>query len=307
MERFPKNARVCFLGDSITHGNNFVQRVIAYYKKHFPEDRVKFWNCGVSGGSAGSAKLYLADDLLPIRPTHVAVMLGVNDSARHLLERPVSPEREKGLDAALDAYKQNMNDILDTMTEKGIKVILCTPAPYAEFFKTEAEPLHGGHALILRYAEAVREMAAQRNLPVVDYHARLSELYLCEALYNPDHVHPNDMGHYRMAECFLRAQGLESDPYAPIGEITKEAGLTAWTEKVALLRNIWASEWMIIRKYDASYDEKLAIAKDYVENKRWGTFMYFKTLSEQYLEMKPQQQAIVSDINAFMDAYYDAE
>ena len=44
MKPFKQNARVTFLGDSITAANNFVPRIIGYYYKNLPDLRVKFWN-----------------------------------------------------------------------------------------------------------------------------------------------------------------------------------------------------------------------------------------------------------------------
>lgn len=305
MTRFPKNARVCFLGDSITHGNNFVKRIIAYYKKNYPEDGVKFWNCGVSGGSTTSAQLYMEDDLLPHNPTHVAIMLGVNDSGRDLLAKERTEERDAMLKGAYDAYNKKMEAIVDGLLSRGIKVILCTPAPYAEFQKTDVPPLPGAHTLITRYAEAVRKLARSRGLDVVDYHARLSELYLDEELYGADHVHPNDMGHFRMAECFLWAQGEDPIPYEPIEEITKTAGLTEWADLVSKQRNIFAGEWMIVCNYSASYEEKMKIVTDYVNEKRWGDFQYFEHLSKDYQMNKPSQPAITARINEIMEHYYD--
>ena len=304
MKRFPKDARVCFLGDSITHGNNFVTRIIAYYQKHFPEDHVKFWNCGVSGGSAGSGLLYLEDDLLRHNPTHVAIMLGVNDSCRTELDKPDSPEKTAVLDGALSGYTEKMNRLCDILREHNIEVILCTPAPYAEFYETGDHPLPGGHALILRYAETVRKLAHERNLDVVDYHARLSELYLDEALFNPDHVHPNDKGHYRMAECFLRAQGLWADEYQSIDDVIRDAGLDEWHTLVGKLRDLYAGEWMIVCNYSLSFEEKMKAAKEYIEQEKWGDFLYFKNLSKTYYENKPKEAEIAARIDAITEANF---
>ena len=50
MNRFPNGARVCFIGDSITHNNLFLAHIVAYYREHFKDSKVKFYNCGVSCG-----------------------------------------------------------------------------------------------------------------------------------------------------------------------------------------------------------------------------------------------------------------
>lgn len=306
MEVFQKEARVAFLGDSITAANNYTARIVDYYHKKLPELQVKFYNNGVSGGSVMSTAMFLEADLAPFKPTHVTIMLGVNDSNRNLLANPSSPERDSKLDEAFENYKTRMENLCDDLDRREIKVILCTPAPYAEFFITEQKPLPGGHALLLRYAEFIRETARKRAYPLVDFHARLSELYLDEDLYNPDHVHPNDLGHARMAECLLAAQGLPVRPLImgePPEAISPE--LDEWRTLVAKLRVIYAVEWMIVKNFGLPTNEKLAFVEDYVANEKWGDFMYFKTVSQAYLRDKPNESEITARIYEIMENLYN--
>ncbi len=308
MNVFPQNSRVTFLGDSITAGNNYCTRIADYYYKNLPELEVKFHCAGVSGGSATSGYLYLESDVYPAKPDFVTIMFGVNDSNRNLLLQPDSPERQVGLDNAFRAYQTNMDRLVDALTEKGISVVLCTPAPYAEHFVTNEAPLVGGHALILRYAEHVRQMAKERNLPLVDFHARLSELYLDEALYNPDHVHPNQLGTTRMAECFLTAQGLPvrswiaNEEPEPIPAMFDE-----WRQNTDYLRGIYAVEWMVVRNYSLSYDEKIAAVERYRTEQAatsQGIPPYFDYITKMYLDHKPHEAELVEMVQHFMDNLY---
>lgn len=305
MTPFKKNARVTFLGDSITATNNYTARIADHYRRFLPELKVSFACAGVSGGSATSGLLYLEPDLYPTKPDVVTIMLGVNDSNRDFLSFPDSPERRENLDAALNTYKTKMNLLVDTLIARGIEVILCTPAPYAEFFTTDQTPLQGGHALILRYAEAVREMAKERGLELVDFHTRLSEIYLDEPLYKPDHVHPNDAGHARMAECFLAAQGIEVRKWRA-GEAPEPISpeLDEWRALNEKVRRIYACEWMLVRNYGLSLEEKLAFMRDYAANEK-QTIPYFKAISVEYLKDKPHETEMVARINEIMEQLYD--
>ena len=305
MKPFEQNARVTFLGDSITAANNFVPRIIGYYYKNLPELRVKFWNSGISGASASTSLKFLETDLLATKPDIVPIMLGVNDSWRDTLKNPDVEKRNIVLKQAYDNYCEHMNELVDKLTLKGIKVILCTPAPYAEFYHTEQEPLPHGYALIKMYAEKVREMAREKLLELVDYHASLSEQYCIEPLYNPDHVHPNDAGHARMADCFLAAQGLPVRKYYP-GDQPEPMipELDEWRTLVAKQREIFAVESMIVRETEKPTEEKLKFVEDYLTEKRYNDFMYFKTISEHYLENKPHESEIVAKINDIMENLY---
>lgn len=305
MQPFEQNARVTFLGDSITAANNFVPRIIGYYYRNLPELRVRFWNSGISGASASTALKFLEADLLATRPDIVPIMLGVNDSSRGTLSEPDPEKRNIVLKYAFDNYCARMNELIDKLNARGIKVILCTPAPYAEFYHTGNDPLSHGYALIKMYAEKVREIARERNLDLVDYHASLSEQYCIEPLYNPDHVHPNDAGHARMADCFLAAQGLPIRKYFP-GEAPEPIipELDEWRTLVEKQRRIFAVESMIVRNYDLPLGEKLKFIEDYLTEKRYNDFMYFKTISESYLENKPQESEIAARINEIMENLY---
>ncbi len=305
MQPFKKNSRVTFLGDSITAGNVYTAMIVDYYVTKLPELNVKFSCAGISGGSTGSAFLYLEDDVLANKPDYVTIMLGVNDSGRWMLERPDILDRAERLEAAYVTYVTKMNELVDKLTELGIEVILCTPAPYAEFFTTAAKPLPGGHALILRYAEAVRKMARERGLGLVDFHARMSETYLDEALYNADHVHPNDLGHARMAECFLAAQGL------PVREWVADeapAGLSArvseWREVSLRVRCIMNTEWLIVHDYSLPTEKKLELIDDYIAGEKWGEAAFFRSLAEGYRADKLLEGELRARETALMESIY---
>lgn len=306
MKPFEKNARVTFLGDSITAANNFVARIAGYYIKNLPELRVKFWNSGISGVSAPTLLRLLEADLLPTEPDIVPIMLGANDSWRWELKNPDKEKRNATLKQAYNRYSENINKLVDILTSRGIRVILCTPTPYAEFFRTEQDPLPNGYALIKMYAEKIREIARERQVDLVDYHACLSEQYCIEPLYNPDHVHPNDAGHARMADCFLAAQGLPVRKYYP-GEAPEPIipELDEWRDLVMKYRYIFAVETMIVRDYGLPTDKKLKFVENYLSEKKYNDFLFFKTISEQYLENKPREAEIVAKINEIMNNLYD--
>ena len=54
MISIPSNARVCFVGDSITANNGYISYIQDYFYKNRNADKIKFYNCGASGGSSSS-------------------------------------------------------------------------------------------------------------------------------------------------------------------------------------------------------------------------------------------------------------
>ncbi|MFQ9147516.1 MAG: SGNH/GDSL hydrolase family protein [Eubacteriales bacterium] len=193
MPVLPENSRLAFIGDSLTHANNYPSRVIDYYRKNFHNLHVTFRNCGISGASVPTILRFFDEDILPFRPTHTTIMLGVNDSWRDLLGSPRTEERDNRLAFAFREYKKNLEKLCNLLKDHDVKVILCTPCPFAEHAVKGA--YKGGHTLMLYYAEYVRKLAKKLNLDLIDVHARISELYLDEKLFGADPVHPIDAGY----------------------------------------------------------------------------------------------------------------
>ena len=109
MKRFPDKARVCFVGDSITHNGCYLKHIFYNYRKQFPKSGIEFYNCGISGGNLGNTIAVYERDVAIYDPTHIVLMIGVNDSRRNLLgEQERSPERYALLVEAYRQYGENM-------------------------------------------------------------------------------------------------------------------------------------------------------------------------------------------------------
>lgn len=297
MNKFPSNARVCFIGDSITAANLFVSRVMEYYIKHYPEDKVRIFNSGISGATAEGLMKYLDDDVFCHEPTHVVIMTGVNDSARWLLANEGSPERYNILKDKYLSYEKNLRKLCDILEEKDIKITLCTPAPYDEYHITSQEAFKGGYALMLAYANYCRRLAGEKGYPLCDYHEYLTFKLETEVLYDDDHIHPNELGHYRMAECFLKSQGLTPDEFAPISDT-----LSALREYYSHLKDIYSAENNIIgvSNYSRSNEEKMQIIREKLLNNECDTD-YLKQMAEGYLVNKIHQGEYVQAIKTLTE------
>ena len=60
---FKNNDTVCLIGDSITHSGPYHSYVFLYYATRFPQMRLKFINCGISGDSASGMMWRLQKDV----------------------------------------------------------------------------------------------------------------------------------------------------------------------------------------------------------------------------------------------------
>jgi lysophospholipase L1-like esterase len=215
-ERFPRGARVAFIGDSITNQGVYMANIQEYYMTHFPEDEVKCFNLGVSGGCVDvSALRYFDYDMACFRPTHAVIMLGMNDLWRGLYtEEGVNNTRKKM--ERNEVYFDGMATLCEKLHALGIPFILCTPTPFDDEMEC-AEPAGKNLAMALTaYGYFCRGLAEKYGAPIVDYNTEIThlnrELQLTEptaSLISPDRVHPTlDVGHSVIARIFLRAQGF---------------------------------------------------------------------------------------------------
>lgn len=280
MSRFPDGARVCFVGDSLTATFNYEGRIAAFYRENFRESKIRIYNCGVAGGRAASQLSFLEKDTLIHKPTHAVVMLGVNDSARWLLQQEKTEQRYYHLAAAYERYKKDLPALCDALENAGAEIILCTPAPYAEYQDTPTAPLKGGYALVAGYAEFCRQLAKERSYPLCDLHEYLTIKLQTEAFYNDDHVHPNDLGQYYIAKYFLEFQGLDLGEKKPLPEEFSEL-----IRESMILRDILSAKINVIGKYDLPDEENERIVKEYLEADR-APSPYHKHIAQIFLEHK---------------------
>ena len=302
---FPKGARVACIGDSITALACYSTYLAAYYKQHFPDRGVVFHNSGIAGGTLHSVLQTYDTYVAPFKATHALIMIGVNDSRRGALymEEPVGRNAE--LEDAFQQYVHRMDELMERLTADGIEIILCTPAPYAEFMKSEEEPIPGCYALIRRYADYIRSLARKRGCGLVDIHAYLSERYLTEQIYRGDHVHPNELGQYRLAECILKAQGLDTPPFYTMDELAAvDPLLGEWSALSATIGVLYTVELLVVEDFTLPTEEKLALVKKTLDENKWENNAYFKEISNSYMKDKPGEGSILERIECIAKVLY---
>ena len=231
---FPKGARVVFAGDSITNGNKYLCHIAEYYKSNLPELGVQFFNCGISGCSLGTLIAVFDRDIMYYEPTHIVLTIGVNDSGIGYL-KDKNEDTYKNLAANYERYKANLEKFAELCKKNNVILSLGTTFPYAEYQPGGSMLYPGGYALVKHYADTVRAFAEKNGYEYCDYHPYLTRELMFKELYRDDHVHPNPLGHYYIAKCFLESQGftLESDALSP--EITE------WNAKTQAVRNVFVA------------------------------------------------------------------
>ncbi len=206
-----KHKKICFLGDSITHGETLADlsdrfATLLSRKYDFTE-----YNFGVSGTRIAKQRVtdmfaeWDADfidrvDQMPDKADAIVVFGGTNDYGHG----------DAPLGAMTDRDPYTFYGGLHTLYTKllnkypNARIVVMTPLHRIN----EASPRGDGRkpqdvAPLRRYVEIIREVAEYYALPVLDLYALSGmqpEVEVINKTYFADGLHPNAKGHCRLAE-----------------------------------------------------------------------------------------------------------
>jgi lysophospholipase L1-like esterase len=211
---FASGDTVAFVGDSITHGGYYPDYLYLFYATRFPQRKITFFNCGISGDTADGTLKRLDGDVLSHKPTVATIMLGMNDVNRGLYD-PANTESDlpKRRADALAKHAANMHQIAERLSAANIRLIFITPSPFDQTSKMEKPNLPGVDNALAACAENARKLAEEFHGTLVDFHGPLDEINRTLQEKDPgatvigqDRVHPGEKGHLIMAYLFLKAQ-----------------------------------------------------------------------------------------------------
>ncbi len=211
---FKKGDRVCFVGNSITHNGEFHHNILQYYVTRFPNMPVSFFNAGIKGDVTGGILRRIQEDVLIHKPTHVVIMIGMNDVQRQLYTNTITQNADTlaKRKAALNIYSKNLDSIVRTFIKKGVKVILQKPSAYDQTSKIKMANGVGINEALFECGAIMQKLANKFSLQIVDYGTIMTNITKQIQLKNPnatltvnDRVHPNSTGHMVMAYQFLKS------------------------------------------------------------------------------------------------------
>jgi lysophospholipase L1-like esterase len=174
--------KVVFIGDSITE-------MWRYADPELFSDGIV--GRGISGQTSPQILTRFYPDVVALKPTAVHILCGANDIAGNT--GPTTPRD----------YTNNITAMLDMAQFNGIKVLLGSITPAAQFsHRPEIEPV----ARIKELNAWLGEIAIERGAMFVDYFSALAtEDRSLRADYANDGVHPNAAGYSAMRPLALAA------------------------------------------------------------------------------------------------------
>ncbi len=196
-----KKKKVIFFGDSITELGvkkdkyvGYIVKMDSMLKASKRAEQYDLIGSGIGGNKVYDLYLRLEEGVLSKNPDVVVIYVGVNDVWHKTL-------LGTGTDA--DKFEKFYQAIIKKLTDKNIKVILCTPAVVGE--KNDmSNPLDGD---LNKYSNIIRELAKKNNLPLVDLRKKFID-YLVKnnpenkekEILTYDRVHMNNKGNQFIAD-----------------------------------------------------------------------------------------------------------
>jgi acyl-CoA thioesterase-1 len=187
--------KVVCLGDSVTKGVRPGVKVeetfCAVLQKKLLEagTKAEVVNFGVGSQTTALALPRMAE-VLATKPTHVVIMYGINDS---WIDKDKTESRLSVAD-----YSANLKKMIARLRQEKITPLLMTSNPVAA---PKYPPERNAH--LKKYVEAMRRLAREEKVALIDVYARFAELALEGTDFNSlftDAMHPNPKGHAVIAD-----------------------------------------------------------------------------------------------------------
>lgn len=204
---FKDGDKICFIGNSITHGGTYHAFLQAYCATRYPDIKLEFHNCGISGDNAGGMLMRFDEDVLVHDPDYAFLMTGMNDVNRSLYTGAAPDSANLALrQQAMDAYYAQTDELARRLIDNKIQPIFMTPTIYDQTVLIGQENNFGVNDALGLCAEHIRELAEEYDAPLVDLYAAMNSINLkgqendpTFTIVGPDRVHPGAPGHLIMA------------------------------------------------------------------------------------------------------------
>ena len=217
--------RVVFYGDSITAQRRYTRFVEDFIISRYPHIKIEFYNAGVSGdtvagGHAGSMEERVKRDVLPLHPSVVTIMLGMNDGRYTTVFEKNFDDYEAGYRKLVEALRSDL---------PGVRLLLIRPSPYDEIAHPPA--IAGYNSVMARYGDFVAQLGNELDVPVVDFGSAVDAALRAGMKIDPrmagsllpDRIHPSETGHWIMAAALV--QGWHVSPL--VSSVDIDAARTA--------------------------------------------------------------------------------
>jgi lysophospholipase L1-like esterase len=213
LKPFSHGDRVVFLGNSITSNGEFHHNIRLYYQTRFPTKNIQFFNAGVSGDVTSGILRRIDEDVMKHKPTHVIIMIGMNDVERGWYGQYPTSNTDTLLkrQQAIEKYKINLEKIVNQFLAKNVKLVLQKPSIYDQTGHLKAKNNLGVNDALKICANFIEVLSKKYKIPAIDYwglmtakNKELQKTDKTKTIISNDRVHPGAVGHLLMTYQFLK-------------------------------------------------------------------------------------------------------
>jgi lysophospholipase L1-like esterase len=192
-----KKTKVVFFGDSITQAgvgpNGYISKLDSMIKQKGMSNEYELVGAGISANKVYDLYLRMETDVLEKNPDLVVIYVGIND---------VWHKASSGTGTDADKFEKFYRAIIKKLTDKNIKVIVCTPSVIGE--RNDYSNQQDGD--LNKYSNIIRSMAKDLSLTVCDlrkdfisYLQANNPTNAEKGILTTDRVHLNDAGNLFVA------------------------------------------------------------------------------------------------------------
>ena len=192
-----KKTKVLFFGDSITQAGvgpkGYITKLDSIIKQQGLGNEYELVGAGISGNKVYDLYLRMEADVLEKNPDVVVIYVGIND---------VWHKSSSGTGTDADRFERFYRAIIKKLTDKNIKVIVCTPSVIGE--RNDNSNQQDGD--LNRYSTILRNMAKDLSLTVCDlrkdfitYLQANNATNAEKGILTTDRVHLNETGNLFVA------------------------------------------------------------------------------------------------------------
>jgi lysophospholipase L1-like esterase len=195
----------------------------------------------VTGGGGGPVDLRLKRDVFAYKPTVMTIMLGMNDGSYRAFDAKIFETYSSGYEHIIRSVKSAL---------PGIRITVIQPSPFDDV--TREPRFEGGYnAVLVRYAQFVKELAQREGLSVADLNtpvvaalekAKAADPGIAQKII-PDRVHPGAGGHLLMAEALLKSWNAPATVTAVEVDAAGKRVVRADNTRVSDLRGQGSLSW----------------------------------------------------------------
>ena len=196
--------RVLFFGDTLVFTQGFSSYVETFIQAKYPDLKARFFNYGQPRQTAADGLKRLQGDLTTIAPTVVVVSFGMFD-----------PEKQAFDEGKLTEFRKNYVAMVKRIKELPARLVLITP-PHPVANRLRGLESVDYAAVVAQYAQAVREIAATNQVPVLDWFESSSALYKSAKSEKSTRITREELLPPRLAHAVLAAQLLKAWRAEPI-------------------------------------------------------------------------------------------